>query len=65
MPWNVSDPFVPPLWNDWGTVPWFVMVAIGIFALVGRRHRLPETAMRAFNRSERSQIALVDTAESN
>jgi hypothetical protein len=34
MPWNASDPIVPPAWNDWGTIPWFVLVGIGISALV-------------------------------
>lgn len=34
IPWNASDPSVPPTWNDWGTIPWFVAVAMGIGALV-------------------------------
>jgi hypothetical protein len=34
MPWNASDPNVPPAWNDWGTIPWFVLVAIGLTALI-------------------------------
>jgi hypothetical protein len=34
MPWNASDPAVPPVWNDWGTLPWFVVVAIALSAFV-------------------------------
>jgi len=34
MPWNASDPSVPPAWNDWGVIPWLVAVAIGIAALI-------------------------------
>ena len=34
MPWNASDPSVPPAWNDWGTLPWFVLVGMGAFALM-------------------------------
>jgi glycosyl transferase family 87 len=34
MPWNASDPSVPPAWNDWGVIPWLVAVAIGIGALI-------------------------------
>jgi hypothetical protein len=37
MPWNASDASVPPAWNDWGTIPWFVMVAIAICAFASRR----------------------------
>jgi hypothetical protein len=33
MPWNASDASVRPAWNDWGTIPWFVLVAIAICAL--------------------------------
>jgi Glycosyltransferase family 87 len=43
MPWNASDP-VPPAWNVWGTIPWFVLVAIAICALVGRRSLRANTA---------------------
>jgi hypothetical protein len=39
MPWNASDPSVPPAWNDWGAIPWFVAVATGIGALIFRRQR--------------------------
>ena len=38
MPWNASDPSVPPAWNDWGVIPWLVAVAIGVGALIfGRK----------------------------
>lgn len=34
MPWNASDPLVPPAWNNWGVIPWLVAVAIGIGVLM-------------------------------
>jgi len=38
MPWNASDPSVPPAWNDWGVIPWLVAIAIGVGALIfGRK----------------------------
>jgi len=41
MPWNASDPAVPPAWNDWGTLPWFAVVAIALSALtLAQRSRL-------------------------
>ena len=36
MPWNYCDPNVPPAWNDWGTIPWLLLVAMGLSALVFR-----------------------------
>ena len=38
MPWNASDPAVPPAWNNWGTLPWFTVVAIAVAALVFARN---------------------------
>ena len=32
LPWNASDPTVPPTWNDWGTLPWLVLVGVGGWA---------------------------------
>ena len=38
LPWNASDPSVPPAWNDWGVIPWMVAVAMAVGALIlGRR----------------------------
>ena len=37
MPWNASDPAVPPAWNNWGTLPWFAVVAIAVSALISAR----------------------------
>lgn len=40
MPWDASDPGVPPAWNDWGTLPWFAAVALAVSALIfAQRHR--------------------------
>ena len=33
MPWNASDPAVPPAWNNWGSLPWFAVIAIAASAL--------------------------------
>jgi len=61
LPWNASDPSVPPAWNDWGTIPWFVMVAIGVWAIIVRLRAKGATCV--FIQSERRQIALADSAE--
>jgi hypothetical protein len=37
MPWDRSDPLVPPMWNDLGNIPWFVTLAMGVTALVFSR----------------------------
>jgi Glycosyltransferase family 87 len=61
MPWNASDPSVPPAWNDWGTIPWFVMVAIGVSAMIGRVR--PRDATCVFAQSEHDQITLAESAK--
>jgi uncharacterized membrane protein len=41
MPWNYSDPSVTPTWHDWGNIPWFVIIAMGVGALIfARRDRV-------------------------
>ena len=37
MPWNVCDSTVRPMWSSWGTIPWLVLVAFGLTALVTHR----------------------------
>jgi hypothetical protein len=61
MPWNASDPSVPPAWNDWGTIPWFVMVAIGVSAVIAalRTNRAGWAVRRAGDK----QVALARSAE--
>jgi Glycosyltransferase family 87 len=61
MPWNASDPSVPPAWNDWGTIPWFVMVAIGVSAMIGRVRARDATCV--FPQSEPDQIALAESVK--
>ncbi len=39
IPWNASDPTVGPAWNNWGILPWFVLVGIGGSAAVGALDR--------------------------
>jgi len=42
MPWNASDPSVPPAWNDWGVIAWVAAVAMGVGALIfGGRGNAP------------------------
>jgi Glycosyltransferase family 87 len=65
MPWNASDPSVPPAWNDWGTIPWFVMVAIAIWAIIGQRRVRGKGADSVFAAPEQTEIALANAAESN
>jgi hypothetical protein len=65
IPWYASDPSVPPAWNDWGTIPWLVLVAIGIGALIGWRRGRVKGANCIFAGSSPTQIALVNAAESN
>ena len=65
IPWYASDPSVPPAWNDWGTIPWFVAVAIAICAMIGRRRVRVKGANSAFARSAQTEIALANVAESN
>jgi glycosyl transferase family 87 len=65
MPWNASDSSVPPAWNDWGIIPWFVLVAIAICALIRRHHHNEEESTSVFGRSTQAEIALAQAAESN
>jgi hypothetical protein len=65
IPWYASDPSVPPAWNDCGTIPWFVAVAIAICAMIGRRRVRVKGANSAFARSAQTEIALANVAESN
>jgi hypothetical protein len=65
MPWNASDPSVPPAWNDWGTIPWLVMVAIAIWAIIGRRRVRRKGGDSLFAAPEQTEIALATAAESN
>lgn len=60
MPWNAADPTVPPAWNDWGTIPWFVIVAIAVYALV-RRRGIPKQMAR----ESVPQMSLANPATSN
>jgi Glycosyltransferase family 87 len=57
MPWNASDPLVPPAWNDWGTVPWFVMVAIAVGALIRKWPLRTKTGNCGLRRSASPQVA--------
>ena len=65
IPWYASDPSVPPAWNNWGTIPWFVVVAIAICAAIGRRRLRVKGVNSVFARSPQTQIALANAAESN
>ena len=50
MPWNASDPSVPPAWNDWGVIPWVVAVAMGVGALIVGRRRNALSPMMSIGR---------------
>jgi hypothetical protein len=64
IPWNASDPSVPPAWNDWGTIPWFVMVAIAVWAMMSQRLQ-SKTANGIFSRSTHDgEVALANPAGS-
>jgi hypothetical protein len=65
IPWYASDPLVPPAWNNWGTIPWFVVVAIAICAMSGWRRVRLKGANSVFARSAQTEIALANAAESN
>jgi hypothetical protein len=65
IPWYASDPSVRPAWNDWGTIPWFVVVAIAICAMIGWRRVRLKGANSVFARSAQTEIALANAAESN
>ena len=57
IPWNASDPSVPPAWNDWGTIPWLVMIAIAIWAMIRWRPMRANSRNYAITRSRNPQIA--------
>ncbi|HST30874.1 MAG TPA: glycosyltransferase 87 family protein [Chthoniobacterales bacterium] len=57
MPWNASDSSVPPAWNNWGTIPWFVLVGIALSALVNWRSVPRRIADGGLSQSAKPQIA--------
>ena len=57
MPWNASDSSVPPAWNDWGTIPWFVLVVIAICAWAGCWPLRTKSVDDALSRSANQQVA--------
>jgi hypothetical protein len=61
MPWYASDPSVPPAWNNWGTIPWFVMVAIGVSAIIVRLRA--NRATWAIGRPAGEQVVLANSPE--
>jgi hypothetical protein len=65
IPWYASDPSVPPAWNNWGTIPWFVLVAITICAMIGRRKEEVKRTTSDFAQSVQTEIALANAVENN